>query len=129
MNRKPGQMSGDNGSGLRLVVPWCRAQVYLLDEPLSNWMSLRERVRADIKQPFAAQSPCRLCYPRPDRSDDALYQSGCGTTATSSLDPPERIYNHPRRINVAGFVGSPQMNLLTLPDVTMLGEFALPEVS
>jgi len=36
------------------------------------------------------------------------------------LDPPERIYNHPASQFVAGFVGSPQMNLLTLPvrDVT-----------
>jgi multiple sugar transport system ATP-binding protein len=31
------------------------------------------------------------------------------------LDPPERIYNQPANLFVAGFVGSPQMNLLTLP--------------
>jgi multiple sugar transport system ATP-binding protein len=45
------------------------------------------------------------------------------------LDTPENIYNHPANLFVAGFVGSPQMNLLTLPRRerhVILGDFPIP---
>lgn len=45
------------------------------------------------------------------------------------LDTPERIYNDPANQFVAGFVGSPQMNLLTLPckgRYVLLGDFKMP---
>ncbi|WP_407658337.1 TOBE domain-containing protein [Lusitaniella coriacea] len=50
------------------------------------------------------------------------------------LDPPRRIYTHPANEFVAGFVGSPQMNLLTLRcegQQAFLGDFriALPDFS
>jgi multiple sugar transport system ATP-binding protein len=45
------------------------------------------------------------------------------------LDTPHRIYNHPANLFVAGFVGSPQMNLHTLPCTgrqAVLGDFRMP---
>jgi multiple sugar transport system ATP-binding protein len=44
------------------------------------------------------------------------------------LAPPERIYDRPANQFVAGFVGSPQMNLLTLPcqdNYALLGDFKI----
>ena len=45
------------------------------------------------------------------------------------LDPPSRIYSHPANKFVAGFVGSPQINLLTLncqENQAILGDFVIP---
>jgi multiple sugar transport system ATP-binding protein len=45
------------------------------------------------------------------------------------LDRPNRIYTHPANQFVAGFVGSPQMNLLTLKcqeKTAVLGEYKIP---
>ena len=133
MNRKPGQMSG--GQRQRVAVGRAlvrRAQVYLLDEPLSNLDALlRERVRADIKQLFAAEK-APVVYVTHDQTEAmtlstkvALLNNGY----LQQLDPPDRIYNHPANLFVAGFVGSPQMNLLTLPcqgRFAMLGNFQIP---
>ncbi len=133
MNRKPGQMSG--GQRQRVAVGRAlvrRAEVYLLDEPLSNLDALlRERVRADIKQLFAAEK-APVVYVTHDQTEAmtlstkvALLNNGY----LQQLDPPDRIYNHPANLFVAGFVGSPQMNLLTLPcqgRYAMLGDFQIP---
>jgi len=116
--RKPGQLSG--GQRQRVAVGRAlarRAQVYLLDEPLSNLDALlRERVRADIKQIFAAQK-VPVVYVTHDQTEAMTLSTKVAVLNNGyiqQLDPPERIYNHPANLFVAGFVGSPQMNLLTL---------------
>ncbi|MBC1241551.1 ABC transporter ATP-binding protein [Nostoc sp. 2RC] len=133
MNRKPGQMSG--GQRQRVAVGRAlvrNADVYLLDEPLSNLDALlRERVRADLKQIFAVQK-VPVVYVTHDQTEAmtlstkvALLNDGY----VQQLDPPELIYNHPANLFVAGFVGSPQMNLLTLPcneKSATLGNFQIP---
>ncbi|WP_066379481.1 MULTISPECIES: ABC transporter ATP-binding protein [unclassified Anabaena] len=119
INRKPGQLSG--GQRQRVAVGRAlvrNADVYLLDEPLSNLDALlRERVRANLKQIFAAQK-VPVVYVTHDQTEAmtlstkvALLNDGY----IQQLDSPEHIYNHPANLFVAGFVGSPQMNLLTLP--------------
>lgn len=119
LNRKPGQMSG--GQRQRVAVGRAlirRAQVYLLDEPLSNLDALlRERVRAEIKQLFAAQ-PAPIVYVTHDQTEAMTLSTKVAVLNEGyiqQIDPPDRIYNHPANLFVAGFVGSPQMNLLTLP--------------
>ncbi len=133
MNRKPGKMSG--GQRQRVAVGRALVRhpdVYLLDEPLSNLDALlRERVRADLKQIFAVQK-VPVVYVTHDQTEAmtlstkvALLNDGY----VQQLDPPELIYNHPANLFVAGFVGSPQMNLLTLPcqgRSAMLGNFQIP---
>jgi len=116
--RKPGQLSG--GQRQRVAVGRAlvrRAQVYLLDEPLSNLDALlRERVRADIKQIFAAQK-VPVVYVTHDQTEAMTLSTKVAVLNNGyiqQLDPPEHIYNHPANLFVAGFVGSPQMNLLTL---------------
>ncbi|MEC4819948.1 MAG: ABC transporter ATP-binding protein [Scytonema sp. PMC 1069.18] len=119
LNRKPGQLSG--GQRQRVAVGRAlvrRAQVYLLDEPLSNLDALlRERVRADIKQLFAAQK-APVVYVTHDQTEAMTLSTKVAVLNNGyvqQLDPPDRIYTHPANLFVAGFVGSPQMNLLTLP--------------
>ncbi len=136
MNRKPGQLSG--GQRQRVAVGRAlvrRPDVFLLDEPLSNLDALlRERVRADIKQIFAAQK-VPVVYVTHDQTEAMTLSTKVAVLNNGyvqQLDPPERIYSHPANQFVAGFVGSPQMNLLTLPCLgryAMLGDFQinLPE--
>lgn len=135
MHRKPGQLSG--GQRQRVAVGRAlvrRPDVFLLDEPLSNLDALlREHVRADLKQLFAAQG-VPVVYVTHDQTEAmtlstkvAVLNNGC----VQQLAPPHRIYSHPANQFVAGFVGSPQMNLLTLPcqgREALLGDFriALP---
>ncbi|MBW4585444.1 ABC transporter ATP-binding protein [Aetokthonos hydrillicola Thurmond2011] len=118
LSRKPGQLSG--GQRQRVAVGRAlvrRAQVYLLDEPLSNLDALlRERVRADIKQIFAAQK-VPVVYVTHDQTEAMTLSTKVAVLNNGyvqQLAPPEQIYNHPANLFVAGFVGSPQMNLLNL---------------
>ncbi|WP_250124694.1 ABC transporter ATP-binding protein [Chroococcidiopsis sp. CCMEE 29] len=119
MTRKPGQMSG--GQRQRVAVGRAlvrRPRVFLLDEPLSNLDALlREKVRADLKQLFAAQK-VPVVYVTHDQTEAMTLSTKVAVLDkgyVQQLDPPERIYSHPANLFVAGFVGSPQMNLLTLP--------------
>ncbi|MDJ0736339.1 MAG: ABC transporter ATP-binding protein [Nostocaceae cyanobacterium] len=131
--RKPGQLSG--GQRQRVAVGRAlvrHAEVYLLDEPLSNLDALlREKVRADLKQIFAAQK-APVVYVTHDQTEAMTLSSKVAVLNNGyvqQLDPPARIYNHPANLFVAGFVGSPQMNLLTLPckgRYAILGEYELP---
>jgi multiple sugar transport system ATP-binding protein len=133
LGRKPGQLSG--GQRQRVAVGRAlvrRAQAYLLDEPLSNLDALlRERVRADIKQIFAAQK-APVVYVTHDQTEAMTLSTKVAVLNNGyvqQLDPPARIYNHPANLFVAGFVGSPQMNLLTLNCQgrnAMLGAFSIP---
>jgi multiple sugar transport system ATP-binding protein len=118
MNRKPGQLSG--GQRQRVAVGRAlvrRPHVFLLDEPLSNLDALlREKVRADLKELFAAQQ-VPVVYVTHDQTEAMTLSTKVAVLDqgyVQQLDSPERIYSHPANLFVAGFVGSPQMNLLTL---------------
>ncbi|MFP4132783.1 MAG: ABC transporter ATP-binding protein [Halothece sp.] len=132
LNRKPGQLSG----GQRQRVAVARAlvrepEVFLLDEPLSNLDALlREQVRAQLKQIFKSQNK-PVVYVTHDQTEAmtlstriALLNDG----VLQQLDTPHQIYNYPANTFVAGFIGSPQMNLMTLncqEKQAMLGEFGI----
>lgn len=133
MGRKPGQLSG--GQRQRVAVGRAlvrRSQVFLLDEPLSNLDALlREHVRADLKQIFATQN-VPVVYVTHDQTEAMTLSTQVAVLNNGyvqQLDAPDRIYNHPANLFVAGFVGSPQMNLLTLPcqdRSAQLGDFKIP---
>lgn len=133
MDRKPGQLSGGQRQRVALGRALVRRpDVFLLDEPLSNLDALlREKVRAELKQLFDAQQ-VPVVYVTHDQTEAmtlsskvAVLNQGC----VQQLDSPHRIYNHPANLFVAGFVGSPQMNLPTLPcdgNQAVLGDFRIP---
>ncbi|MFB2924090.1 MULTISPECIES: ABC transporter ATP-binding protein [Aerosakkonema] len=130
MNRKPGQMSGGQRQRVALARALVRnPDVFLLDEPLSNLDALlREKVRAEIKQLFAEQR-VPVVYVTHDQTEAMTLSTKVAVLnkgLVQQLDAPSRIYNNPANLFVAGFVGSPQMNLLTLNcegRYAMLGDF------
>ncbi|SRR5579883_1998430 len=133
MQRKPGQLSG--GQRQRVAVGRAlvrRSDVFLLDEPLSNLDALlREHVRADLKQIFSTQN-VPVVYVTHDQTEAMTLSTKVAVLNNGylqQLDAPERIYERPANQFVAGFVGSPQMNLLTLPcqgNYALLGDFKIP---
>ena len=118
LNRKPGKMSGGQRQRVALARALVRdPEVFLLDEPLSNLDALlREQVRAQLKQLFKEQNK-PVVYVTHDQTEAMTLSSKVAVLnqgTIQQLDPPSRIYSHPANEFVASFVGSPQMNLLTL---------------
>lgn len=118
LNRKPGQMSGGQRQRVALARALVRdPEVFLLDEPLSNLDALlREQVRAQMKQLFKDQNK-PVVYVTHDQTEAMSLSTKVAVLnqgLIQQLDPPSRIYSHPANEFVASFVGSPQMNLLSL---------------
>ena len=132
LNRKPGQMSGGQRQRVALARALVRdPEVFLLDEPLSNLDALlREQVRAQMKQLFKEQNK-PVVYVTHDQTEAMTLSTKVAILnrgLIQQLDPPSRIYSHPANKFVASFVGSPQMNLLTLKcegNRAMLGQYQL----
>ncbi len=133
MDRKPGQMSGGQRQRVALGRALVRQpDVFLLDEPLSNLDALlREQVRADLKQLFVQQQ-APVVYVTHDQTEAMTLSTRVAVFYDGSLqqlDTPQRIYLQPANQFVASFVGSPQMNLLTLGrdgERAVLGDFRIP---
>lgn len=133
LDRKPGQMSGGQRQRVALARALVRnPQVFLLDEPLSNLDALlREQVRAQMKQLFKEQNK-PVVYVTHDQTEAMTLSSKVAVLydgQVQQLAPPSSIYTQPANQFVAGFVGSPQMNFLTLKcekNNAILGNISLP---
>jgi len=119
LDRKPAQLSG----GQRQRVAMGRAlarrpQVYLLDEPLSNLdAQLRTQLRADLKQLHQRFSTTTV-YVTHDQVEAMTLGERIGVMSGGKLlqlGTPQEIYRRPVNVFVAGFIGSPPMNLLSAP--------------
>jgi sn-glycerol 3-phosphate transport system ATP-binding protein len=117
LDRKPAQLSG----GQRQRVAMGRAlarrpRVYLLDEPLSNLdAQLRTQLRADLKQLHQRFSTTTI-YVTHDQVEAMTLGERIGVMSNGKLlqlGTPQEIYRHPASVFVAGFIGSPPMNLLS----------------
>jgi multiple sugar transport system ATP-binding protein len=133
LQRRPGQLSGGQRQRVAVGRALVRdSSVFLLDEPLSNLDALlRENVRAELKQIFEAQR-APVVYVTHDQTEAMTLSTKVAVLNNGylqQLDSPDRIYTHPANQFVAGFVGSPQMNLLTLPcrdRNALLGDYKIP---
>ena len=116
LDRRPGQLSG----GQRQRVAIGRAVVrnptaFLLDEPLSNLdAELRISTRAEISA-LHQRLATTMVYVTHDQVEamtlaDRIVVMRAGRI--EQVGPPLELYNAPRNIFVAGFIGSPRMNLL-----------------
>jgi len=127
--RKPSQLSG----GQRQRVAMGRAlvrqpQVFLFDEPLSNLdAKLRVEMRTEIKRLHQAMKTT-MVYVTHDQIEAmtlatriAVMKSG----EIQQLGTPQEIYNRPVNTFVAGFMGSPAMNMITAPIENGAGGAAL----
>jgi multiple sugar transport system ATP-binding protein len=119
LHRKPGQLSG----GQRQRVAMGRAivrepSVFLMDEPLSNLdAKLRVQTRAEIAS-LQARLGTTTVYVTHDQSEAMTLGHRVAVLHEGHLqqcDAPRALYDEPANTFVAGFIGSPGMNLLTLP--------------
>jgi multiple sugar transport system ATP-binding protein len=133
LDRKPAKLSGGQRQRVALGRALVRnPDVFLLDEPLSNLDALlREQVRAELKQLFEEQQ-APVVYVTHDQTEAMTLSSKVAVLYNGDLqqlDTPQNIYSHPANQFVAGFIGSPQMNLLSLPcqgNFALLGDLKLP---
>ncbi|MFM7426110.1 MAG: ABC transporter ATP-binding protein [Elainella sp.] len=133
MQRKPSQLSGGQRQRVALARALVRQpDVFLLDEPLSNLDALlREQVRAELKQIFAHQN-APIVYVTHDQTEAMTLSTRVAVLNDGhlqQLDSPRRIYTRPANRFVAGFIGSPQMNLFDLtcdPSYAYLGRYKVP---
>ncbi|MGK7932308.1 MAG: ABC transporter ATP-binding protein [Microcystaceae cyanobacterium] len=135
---KPGKLSGGQRQRVALARALVRKpDVFLLDEPLSNLDALlREQVRAELKQIFKQQNR-PVVYVTHDQTEAMTLSTKVAVLydgLVQQLDTPYNIYHYPNNQFVAGFVGSPQMNLLSLDcenNQAILGNFRvkLPDIS
>jgi multiple sugar transport system ATP-binding protein len=95
-----------------------KPQVFLMDEPLSNLdAKLRVQMRADIAA-LQSRLGVTTVYVTHDQSEAmtlghrvAVMHEGF----LQQLGRPRELYDRPVNTFVAGFIGSPAMNLCTLP--------------
>src|SRR5438093_3035497 len=116
LKRKPRQLSG----GQRQRVALGRAivrhpQVFLLDEPLSNLdAKLRVQMRADIAK-LQHELQTTTVYVTHDQVEAMTMGDRVAVMSKGVLqqvDAPQRLYDRPENLFVAGFIGTPPMNLL-----------------
>ena len=133
LDRKPSQLSG----GQRQRVALARAivrdpQVFLMDEPLSNLdAALRVQTRADIVALQARLSTTTL-YVTHDQVEAMTMGDRIAVMSHGVLQQvaaPEDLYARPANTFVAGFLGSPGMNLLPGKVVHGLDDDVMVEVS
>ena len=119
LHKKPGQLSG----GQRQRVAMGRAivrepSVFLMDEPLSNLdAKLRVQMRADIAA-LQSRLGVTTVYVTHDQSEAMTLGNRVAVLKDALLQqcaPPRELYARPVNTFVAGFIGSPSMNLVTMP--------------
>lgn len=116
LDRKPSQLSG----GQRQRVAMGRAivrvpSVFLMDEPLSNLdAKLRVQMRADIAA-LQADFGITTVYVTHDQAEAMTLGHRVAVLHDGHLQqvgPPRELYERPANLFVAGFIGSPAMNLV-----------------
>jgi multiple sugar transport system ATP-binding protein len=116
LTRRPKELSG----GQRQRVAMGRAivrqpQAFLMDEPLSNLdAKLRVQMRADIAK-LQRDLETTTIYVTHDQVEAMTMGDRVAVMNQGRLqqvDTPQRLYDHPANLFVAGFIGTPPMNLL-----------------
>ena len=117
LERKPSQLSG----GQRQRVAMGRAlvrkpDVFLFDEPLSNLdAKLRVDMRTEIKKLHQTLGTT-IIYVTHDQIEAMTLSTRIAVMYRGLLQQvgtPKQIYNDPKNLFVAGFMGSPSMNLIS----------------
>jgi multiple sugar transport system ATP-binding protein len=127
LSRKPKALSG----GQRQRVAMGRAivrepQVFLMDEPLSNLdAKLRVQTRSQIAT-LQAKLGVTTVYVTHDQVEAMTMGHRVAVMLDGELqqvDTPRALYDTPANVFVAGFMGSPAMNIKTVPLTEKGGHF------
>lgn len=116
LQRKPKALSGGQRQRVALARAVVREPtVFLMDEPLSNLdAKLRVTMRAQLKN-LQHQLAVTTIYVTHDQIEamtlaDRVVVMNDGSIM--QIGTPEEVYNRPANLFVAGFIGSPAMNLI-----------------
>jgi multiple sugar transport system ATP-binding protein len=133
LDRKPKDLSGGQRQRVamgRAIVR--RPQVFLMDEPLSN---LDAKLRVQTRNQIAGlqrRLGTTTVYVTHDQVEAMTMGDRVAVLRDGVLQQcaaPRELYRNPVNIFVAEFIGSPAMNLLTLPVVdhsVALGDWSIP---
>ena len=122
LERRPRELSGGQQQRVALGRALVRdPKVFLMDEPLSNLdAKLRVQMRAELKR-FHQDLKATVVYVTHDQLEAVTMADKMAVMnggVLQQFDTPERVFNEPVNTFVAGFVGSPAMNLLPLDVAT-----------
>ena len=116
LDRKPKALSG----GQRQRVAMGRAivrnpKVFLMDEPLSNLdAKLRVQMRSEISS-LHNRLGATIIYVTHDQTEAMTLGTRIVVLKDGvimQVDSPQKLYNQPNNLFVAGFIGAPQMNMI-----------------
>ncbi|MCS1390428.1 sn-glycerol-3-phosphate ABC transporter ATP-binding protein UgpC [Lysinibacillus boronitolerans] len=133
LKRKPKALSGGQRQRVALGRAIVRdAKVFLMDEPLSNLdAKLRVQMRAEI-QKLHHRIQTTTIYVTHDQTEAMTMATRLVVMKDGliqQIGTPKEVYNTPHNMFVAGFIGSPSMNLfhcrLTDTEI-LLGEQSFP---
>ena len=115
LDRRPAELSGGQRQRVALARAMVRKpRVFLMDEPLSNLdAQLRTEMRGELVE-LRERLGATFIYVTHDQVEAmtmgdriAVLRAG----ALQQLGPPQDVHDRPANIFVAGFIGSPPMNL------------------
>ena len=116
LDRQPNQLSG--GQRQRVAMGRCivrEPKVFLFDEPLSNLdAKLRVQTRAEISK-LHQRLETTFIYVTHDQTEAMTMGSRICVLRDGlmmQIDTPQNLYDSPDNVFVAGFIGSPAMNLI-----------------
>ncbi len=116
LDRKPAQLSGGQRQRVALGRAMVRRpDIFLMDEPLSNLdAKLRVTMRAELRR-FHLDLGATTVYVTHDQLEamtmsDLIAVMHAGVV--QQFGTPAEVYDRPANLFVAGFIGSPPMNLL-----------------
>ncbi|RKX55504.1 MAG: sugar ABC transporter ATP-binding protein [Thermotoga sp.] len=129
LNRKPAQLSG----GQQQRVALCRAlikepEILLLDEPLSNLdAKLRAAMRSELKrlQKDLSITTIFVTHDQVEAMTMADRVAVMNEGVLQQFSNPDELYNYPKSLFVAGFIGSPSINLIDVSLARSNGKFFL----
>jgi len=133
LERRPGQLSGGQQQRCALARAVVRKpRLFLLDEPLSNLdAQLRLETRIELKRLHSSLEVTTI-YVTHDQEEAmtiadrmAIFSDG----RIIQVGTPDEVFNFPENTEVAGFIGSPPMNLIPATidaGVARIGGYAVP---
>jgi len=116
LDRKPKQLSGGQRQRVALGRAIVRQpKVFLMDEPLSNLdAKLRVQTRGEIKK-LHAKLDATIVYVTHDQTEamtlgDRIAVMNDGII--QQCESPIKVFDEPKNVFIAGFIGSPSMNII-----------------
>jgi len=116
LSRLPKQLSGGERQRVGLGRAMVRQpKVCLLDEPLTNLdAKLRVEMRGEFKK-ICKNLQTTIVYATPDQLEAVTMADRIAVLDRGRVlqyDTPDSLYDHPKNLFVAGFIGSPAMNFI-----------------